>query len=1177
MCFSPPMMPRPGRGTRSYQGGITPNNILDTSFTLNSLWSQPVGSWHVTEIPAGTTLTINGAMQMPNLVSLGTNDYALWVGMQNNKVFWHTIAGAGQLVVDNPDAVVTVRSVWSTGSSQRANLDLSGLDTFTANVVGLSAGGDGTTTASVNDRPQGTLYLAKTNFITSSSTTTTRANRPPGNLSGLILTIGDSIVNTGPASYVYLGDTNVFLGDSGVAIGWRRGNGTLQFWSAGGVAYFRNRAGTGRQNYWAVGDNLTGTTGFSSTGVADFTLGTVDAMVDTMYVGRGQSASSGSGTGTLKIGSGLVDVNSLDIGYQKANNGGAGKGTVETSGGGSVTNLIVNGNLRLGPTTGGTGASTTSGTLTINSAVVVKGNIMASDLSTSTLTMNDGSLWVGGRLGNVGGANDKPIGTLNLWGGVLTLNLGTAGNPVTPVCNVNNLNVGAITLNLEGAGLSPGVIPVMKYYGSGGFAGITGGTLPAKVAGTFSNSTDTLYFVVTGVDTPKWNGNVNGDWDINTTPNWVAGVAGTPITYQEASVPGDSVLFDDTASGTTTVNLTTTLSPLVVTVDNSTKTYTFTGSGRLSGPTGLSKQSSGTFIFANSGSNDFTGPVSISGGKMQIEGTADRLPTDAVVTLSDAADAVLDLNGQNQWLRALAGGGSSGGNVTLGSGTLTLSGNGSEFAGTLSGTGQLIKTNSGTQILSGDNLHSGGTVIYDGTLTVANSSGSGVGPGSLLIAGGTLRIGNGGAAGSVTQGVITNNSVLQLNRSDDLAFTNVITGTGNLLKSATDTVFIPQANTYTGTNNISDGALRISDPGALGTSPNPIAIGASQYARLELSNNITLTQPLLLGSKGGALNGPPHVVNVSGTNTLTGTIMGTTGGTDWVLQSDADKLVVSGSFTNTTTSASQAFNLRGAALGEWQGSVSDGASSANKTLFNKKDAGTWVLTSSSINTYSGATTISGGTLVMNGAILNSASVLVNGAATLAGNGLIVSPVTIASTAFLSPGSSIGTLTISNALTLAANSTCVFDVGAFASDQIRGLTTVNYDGTLQVVQNGNLSGNGVFKLFDATSYTGSFASFDLPSLTPPLTWDTDFLTVDGTLRIVGGPEVTSYGFGGTANFQISGTGSVDQPYRILATTNVSLPASSWTEVSSGTFAGGMFSFTDTDAANHPQRFYRVVSP
>jgi hypothetical protein len=190
--------------------------------------------------------------------------------------------------------------------------------------------------------------------------------------------------------------------------------------------------------------------------------------------------------------------------------------------------------------------------------------------------------------------------------------------------------------------------------------------------------------------------------------------------------------------------------------------------------------------------------------------------------------------------------------------------------------------------------------------------------------------------------------------------------------------------------------------------------------------------------------------------------------------------------------------------------------------------------------------------------------------------LIACGVTIGGGGFLAPGNSIGTLTISNTLTLAGGSTCVFDVSSSASDPIRGLTTVNYNGLLQVVQNGGRSGNAVFKLFDATTYSGSFSSFDLPALSSPLTWDTSFLAVDGTLRIVGQPEVTSFGFGGTTNFQISGTGGTDQLYRILATTDL-LPLSSWTPVSTGTFARGVFAFTDTDAANHSQRFYRVVSP
>ena len=1160
-------------------GAGTPNNLVDASFTLNSLWSRPTNTWHVTQIPGGSSLTITGALPVTNLVSLGTNFYAIWIGASTNSLsMFHTILGHGTLAVNSTASMVMVRNA-SSSTSLRPTLDMSGLDTFTANVIGVSVGGDGTTAASFNDRPGGILYLAKTNIITSLSTVQTR----PLSLSGLILTIGDCIVSTSAACLAYLGDTNVFLGDSGIGVGWRRGNGTLQFLNPSGVAYFRNHAGTGRQSYWGIGDNLTGNTGFASTGVADFTAGTVDAMVDTMYVGRTGAATSSAanGTGTLKIGSGLIDVNSLDIGVQKANSVAVGKGTVQTSGGAAVTNLVVNGNLRLGLTLGGTGASTTFGTLTIDSAVIVKGNVVGGDSGASTVTLDTGSLSVSGKLGNNGGANDKPINTLNLTSGTLNLSLGTAGNPITPVCNANNLSVSAITLNLDGSGLSPGVIPVMKWYVSGSFSGITYGTMPPKTFGYYSNSTDTLYLVITNVDAPKWSGIVsgtpNGNWDINTTANWIGGVSGAPATYQQVVVPGDAVLFDDTATGTTTVNLTTTLSPAAITVNNSAKTYSFGGPGGLSGATGLTKQGSGMLMLTNSGTNSFTGPVTIGAGSVQLGGSANRLPTNAVVTLADATGVVLDLNGQNQWLSALVGGGSSGGDVSLGSATLTLSGNGSEFAGVISGGGGVIKTNSGTQVLSGANTYGSGTIVYGGTLTVANATGSGIGNGSLLITGGTLQLGNGGSAGSIAQGTITNNGTLAINRSDDVTFTNLVSGTGNLSKLAMNIVTIPGTNSYSGSTSISDGALRIMDPGALGSSSSTLTISSSQLARLELSNNITVTHPLSLASKGGALNAPPHVLNISGTNTLTGAITGTAGGTDWVFQSDDGKLIVTGALTDAAASVSQILNLRGVATGEWHGGVANG-SPAFVVSLTKWDIGTWTLSASSTNTYTGITTIKAGTLVVNGSILNSSAVSLNSTATLAGNGLIACPVTNASFVTVSPGdASIGTLTISNKLFCAPSSTCLFDVSPYGGcDLIRGLTTVTYGGTLRIVLNGDLSANAVFKLFDATTYAGSFDSFDLPALTPPLNWDTSFLLVDGTLRVTGGPAVSSFGLGSDRNFQMSGTGAADQPYRILANTNVANPLS-WVEVTNGTFAGGTFSFTDVGSTNYPRRFYRVVSP
>jgi autotransporter-associated beta strand protein len=244
----------------------------------------------------------------------------------------------------------------------------------------------------------------------------------------------------------------------------------------------------------------------------------------------------------------------------------------------------------------------------------------------------------------------------------------------------------------------------------------------------------------------------------------------------------------------------------------------------------------------------------------------------------------------------------------------------------------------------------------------------------------------------------------------------------------------------------------------------------------------------------------------------------------------------------------------------------------------KWDLGTWTLAASSTNTYTGLTTIKAGTLMVNGAILNSSGVSLSSTATLAGNGLITCPVTNASYATILPGDdSIGTLTISNKLLCVAYSTCVFDVSASGCDLIRGLTTVTYGGTLKIVLNGDLSANAVFKLFDAANYEGAFDAFDLPTLPSPLTWDTSFLAVDGTLRVTGGPEVSEVGLAGDRNFRMSGTGAADQAYRILATTNVADPLANWIEVGSGTFAGGVFSFTDLSSTNYPRRFYRVVTP
>ena len=83
------------------------------------------------------------------------------------------------------------------------------------------------------------------------------------------------------------------------------------------------------------------------------------------------------------------------------------------------------------------------------------------------------------------------------------------------------------------------------------------------------------------VSTPPllWSGSANSNWDINNTTNWINYFSGNPGVWNN----GDVTVFDNSASGTTTVNLTSLVSPLSLVVSNSSKAYTFTGSGSIAG------------------------------------------------------------------------------------------------------------------------------------------------------------------------------------------------------------------------------------------------------------------------------------------------------------------------------------------------------------------------------------------------------------------------------------------------------------------------------------------------------------------------------------------------------------------------------------------------------------------
>jgi fibronectin-binding autotransporter adhesin len=1144
----------------------TANNIVDGNLAISRLsyTNLTTVGFHTTQISPGVTLQVTNNGNTV-LVYAPTADGAAEV--------YATVLGGGTLTLSNTAGLMHVGQGSATvNANRRATLDLSGLQNFNATLGRIILAQQ----TVVGNRANATVLLAQTNVVELTQASPTAA-----------LLLGEMSSNNGNSQILGLGFTNAILSDAGMTVGGRKGNGTVKFnevmvGSGQGVALFRNRAGTGRQANWFIGDNIAQSGGNSSgVGLVDFSVyGTVDALVDNMILGRGTAgAASGTGQslGTLTFDAGIVDVNNLSLGIQPNAGGGVSRGVVNVNGTG---HLIVNGNVLMGRYVSGIYMSVgvmnigtiSGGAITINGDVICGGGV-------GNAINLFGELTLGGKLGDLVDATNTPLETLDLWAGTLTFDRGTDGNPFGALASVTNLNVnGPVAVNVQGVNLSIGQFPLIKYYsgfgdvgGASGFAGLTL-TLPNKVEGYLSNNTAnaSVDVVITNISGTKWSGVVNANWDINNTANWVTTPAGTAVKYLEPSVPGDAVLFDDTATGTT-VNLTTTISPGGIVVSNATKIFTFNGAGRLSGPTGIIKRGAATLVVSNSGSNDFADVINIENGKVQIAGSSDRLPTTGAVTLADAAAAQLDLNNLNQTLGVLNGGGGTGGNVLLGSGNLTVSAGDGSFAGVINGTGAVIKDGTGAQVLAGANLYSGGTRVVAGTLAVANTTGSGTGSGSVTVesTNATLRIGDGGANGSVAASVITNHGLVVINRSDDINFTTGITGNGAVRKENTlNIVTIPISNTYTGATTVAAGGLRISTAGALGDLTGQTSILNDPTARLELTGNITLFEPLSISQKQNAAGNVPGLLNVSGTNTLAGPIELPGGGSFWTIQSAAGKLIVSGVTTNNNTTNVRTLWLSGAGEGEWNTGLTDGPGSTG--AIRKDGTGTWKIGGSV--TYTGSTVVSNGTLLVNGAIIGSSSVTVAGG-TLGGNGALSVPVTVNAAGNLAPGDAgIGKLSVFNNLTLTGTTTMeLAKTGpTVTNDQVSVLTTLTQGGTLDVSLTGTVVGGEVFQLLTAGTFNGAFDVFNLPTLPGALTWDTSNLAVNGTLAISSGaPTLGVSQSGNVLTFSWAGAG-----LKLQAQTNslnVGL-SNNWFDYPGGETSGVSATINPANAAV----FFRLIS-
>jgi autotransporter-associated beta strand protein len=203
----------------------------------------------------------------------------------------------------------------------------------------------------------------------------------------------------------------------------------------------------------------------------------------------------------------------------------------------------------------------------------------------------------------------------------------------------------------------------------------------------------------------------------------------------------------------------------------------------------------------------------------------------------------------------------------------------------------------------------------------------------------------------------------------------VITGPGAVTISNASNSFNNGVTIGNGTGSGNTGILRAAASGALG-SGTVTTTGNASASRLELTSGITLSNAISLG--GVASTTTSGIQNISGSNTLSGTIDLQSGGVEHQIQSDAGLLTLgtaTATAITTTTTSARNVTLQGAGDGAVVGNIIDGTNGGTRAITVKKaGAGTWTL--SGANTYTGGTTINLGTILLgNNSALGSGTVL----------------------------------------------------------------------------------------------------------------------------------------------------------------------------------------------------------
>jgi len=826
-----------GVGTLTLSGVNTysGNTILNGgTLQLNNVSADGTGT--VSFASNATVLYIASQLET-NAYSIATNVTAnLGVASGLNVTNAGIIDGAGALIKTN------------TG-----NLVLSGVNTFSG---GVTVG-------------QGTITLGNVAALGSISNDVT--NNGTLNLNGYSIT-NDILFGAGVI-------TNSSSTNSILTIGAANGTGTYTGTIAGsGIALVMS--GTGFQE-------LTGSNSYSNT--TKITSGTLDFYTtNSLYGGKSNSWTASNiivqSNATIAVGvTNFGSSNTLAVLKNLTNSSstnGLEAGAIfgfDTSG----TNFVVTSSLS-NSAAGALGyAQVGSGTLTLS----------ASNSYTGGTTINGGLLVAGNNfsLGSTNSALNITNGTFNLNGFNVTLDR-LNGSSLAVITNsavgVSTLTVGVNNSSSTFAGdmdQGSGSITFVKN-GTGTFTFVDLAATPTNVqlvTTTIVNGGvlalgDGVLFGTGAVTNPyNFSGSIAGSLTINSGATvqagsaWGLGLASNAVVSQ-INVNGGTLSFgetNNTLGGTVARQITLnggTINAYGAAATSPTAAFDWYTGGAIDQTTNNGYGSAISLGLTNN-------PILASASNS----IASTVTTGINLRLGSVTNALIISN---------ALGSTANGVDLLISGSLQTGANGVNDA-----FGSIVKTGPGVTKLSGSNSYNGTTTISNGLIAIGNNSALSTNQVNLS-GGGLLTLSNESYSLANTLNLASNSTITNASGSS-LTLSGTVTNTGSLTKVGAGTLVLTGSNSYSGGTTISAGAMNAQNSAALGSA----AVTVNTNSTLQLQGDITFTNSVFYSGSGTNNNGA--IENISGSNTLSGTLKANTASSR--INSDSGTLTIT-TFDNSS-------------------------------------------------------------------------------------------------------------------------------------------------------------------------------------------------------------------------------------------------------------------------------------